>query len=152
MYSHRYVSIRLCPGLYLLVPKLTASRSTRSCAAKQMRCQVIVLAVRRNWRRFWPAAAAAAAAASATVLLLPIVVAAAVLYSAVPVLAALAVPVAQFLAAMTLRASFVRSLPIACRRHWGLVCGTNIVSKCRTRPLLGVLSPLSSLLSPSLSL
>lgn len=144
MYSHRYVSIRLCPGLYLLVPKLTASRSTRSCAAKQMRCQVIVLAVRRNWRRFWPAAAAAAAAAaSATVLLLPIVVAAADLYSAVPVLAALAVPVAQFLAAMTLRASFVRSLPIACRRHWGLVCGTNIVSKCRTRPLLGVLSPQS---------
>lgn len=110
----------MCPGLYLLVPKLTASRSARSWAAKQMRCQVIVLAVRRNWRRFWPAAA------SLLLLLLLIVVVVAVLYSAVAlfvVRAVLVVPVAQFLAAMTLRASFVRSLPVACR-HWGLVCGT----------------------------
>lgn len=118
----------MCPGLYLLVPKLTASRSARSWAAKQMRCQVIVLAVRRNWRRFWPAAAS-------LLLLLLLIVVVAVLYSAVAlfvVLAVLVVPVAQFLAAMTLRASFVRSLPVACR-HWGLVCGTigRILSKWR---------------------
>lgn len=119
----------MCPGLYLLAPKLTASRSARRWAAKQMRCQVIVLAVRRNWRRFWPAAA------SLLLLLLLIVVVVAVLYSAVGlfvVRAVLVVPVAQFLAAMTLRASFVRSLPVACR-HWGLVCGTigRILSKWR---------------------
>lgn len=88
-----------------------------------MRCQVIVLAVRRNWRRFWPAAA------SLLLPLLLIVVVVAVLYSAVGLFV---VPVAQFLAAMTLRASFVRSLPVACR-HWGLVCGTigRILSKWR---------------------
>lgn len=101
--------------------------------------------MRRNWRRIWPAAA--------SLLLLPIVVvvlvvvaAASVLYSAVALFACrtvLAVPVAQFLAAMTLRASFVRSLPVACR-HRGLVCGTigGIVSKWRTRPL-PALGPLS---------
>lgn len=94
-----------------------------------MRCQVIVLAVRRNWRRFWPAAASLLLP-----LLLIVVVVVAVLYSAVGLFV---VPVAQFLAAMTLRASFVRSLPVACR-HWGLVCGTigRILSKWRFPPPL----------------
>lgn len=99
------------PELYLRIPK---SNSTKSWAASQMRCQVIVLAVRTNWRRC-PVSDLEVEAGAETV---------AVIFAVVSFLAlVLAVPLAHCLAAVTLTAYFVRSLPGVCRR-WGLVCGT----------------------------